>query len=66
MCSGSDVVDWLHCNVEGLTDRREARKYTGDLLKAGYIRNTINKVTFSEQCYYVFGDVCGGEDSHKH
>ncbi|KAM4742924.1 LOW QUALITY PROTEIN: segment polarity protein dishevelled homolog DVL-3 [Anableps anableps] len=56
---GSDVVDWLHCNVEGFTDRREARKYAGNLLKAGFIRHTVNKVTFSEQCYYVFGDLCG-------
>ncbi|GLD68623.1 segment polarity protein dishevelled homolog DVL-3-like protein [Lates japonicus] len=56
---GSDVVDWLHLNVEGFTDRREARKYAGNLLKAGYIRHTVNKVTFSEQCYYVFGDLCG-------
>ncbi|XP_042338232.1 segment polarity protein dishevelled homolog DVL-3-like, partial [Plectropomus leopardus] len=55
----SDVVDWLHRNVEGFTDRREARKYAGNLLKAGYIRHTVNKVTFSEQCYYVFGDLCG-------
>ncbi|KAF3693454.1 Segment polarity protein dishevelled -like protein DVL-3 [Channa argus] len=56
---GSDVVDWLHRNVEGFTDRREARKYAGNLLKARYIRHTVNKVTFSEQCYYVFGDLCG-------
>ncbi|MED6248342.1 Segment polarity protein dishevelled DVL-3 [Ataeniobius toweri] len=55
---GSDVVDWLHRNVEGFTDRREARKYAGNLLKAGFIRHTVNKVTFSEQCYYVFGDLC--------
>lgn len=55
---GSDVVDWLHRNVEGFTDRREARKYAGNLLKAGYIRHTVSKVTFSEQCYYVFGDLC--------
>ncbi|KAM4565850.1 segment polarity protein dishevelled homolog DVL-3 [Odontesthes bonariensis] len=56
---GSDVVDWLHRNVEGFTDRREARKYAGNLLKAGFIRHTINKVTFSEQCYYIFGELCG-------
>ncbi|XP_030600736.1 segment polarity protein dishevelled homolog DVL-3 isoform X2 [Archocentrus centrarchus] len=56
---GSDVVDWLHRNVEGFIDRREARKYAGNLLKAGFIRHTVNKVTFSEQCYYVFGDLCG-------
>lgn len=64
--AGSDVVDWLHRTVEGFTDRREARKYAGNLLKAGYIRHTVNKVTFSEQCYYVFGDFCAGESRHQH
>ncbi|KAL0600494.1 Segment polarity protein dishevelled-like protein DVL-3 [Plecturocebus cupreus] len=34
---GSDVVDWLYHNVEGFTDRREARKYASNLLKAGFI-----------------------------
>uniref|UniRef100_UPI0037E91772 segment polarity protein dishevelled homolog DVL-3 n=1 Tax=Semicossyphus pulcher TaxID=241346 RepID=UPI0037E91772 len=57
---GSDVVDWLHGHLEGFTDRREARKYAGNLLKAGFIRHTVNKVTFSEQCYYVFGDLSAG------
>ncbi|XP_069053411.1 segment polarity protein dishevelled homolog DVL-3 isoform X2 [Lepisosteus oculatus] len=56
---GSDVVDWLYHHVEGFTDRREARKYASNLLKAGYIRHTVNKITFSEQCYYIFGDLCG-------
>uniref|UniRef100_A0A4W3IQ13 Dishevelled segment polarity protein 3 n=1 Tax=Callorhinchus milii TaxID=7868 RepID=A0A4W3IQ13_CALMI len=56
---GSDVVDWLYNHVEGFPDRREARKYASNLLKAGYIRHTVNKITFSEQCYYIFGDVCG-------
>ncbi|XP_008313716.1 segment polarity protein dishevelled homolog DVL-3 isoform X2 [Cynoglossus semilaevis] len=55
---GSDVVDWLQRNVEGFTDRREARKYAENLLKGGYIRHTVRKVTFSEQCYYVFGEIC--------
>lgn len=63
---GSDVVDWLHRSVDGFTDRREARKYAGNLLKAGFIRHTVNKVTFSEQCYYVFGDLCGGKTSAHH
>ena len=26
-------------------------------LQANLIRHTVNKVTFSEQCYYVFGDL---------
>ncbi|XP_072035975.1 segment polarity protein dishevelled homolog DVL-3-like isoform X4 [Amphiura filiformis] len=55
---GSDVVEWLFTHVEGFSDRREARKYACNLLKAGYIRHTVNKITFSEQCYYVFGDLC--------
>ncbi|XP_030842765.1 segment polarity protein dishevelled homolog DVL-3 isoform X4 [Strongylocentrotus purpuratus] len=56
---GSDVVEWLFTHVEGFQDRREARKYACNLLKAGFIRHTVNKITFSEQCYYVFGDLCG-------
>ncbi|XP_064643216.1 segment polarity protein dishevelled homolog DVL-3-like isoform X9 [Lineus longissimus] len=56
---GSDLVDWLFTHVEGFADRRDARKYACNLLKAGFIRHTVNKITFSEQCYYVFGDLCG-------
>ena len=26
------------------------------MLKAGFIKHTVNKTTFSEQCYYTFGD----------
>ncbi|GBP89125.1 Segment polarity protein dishevelled homolog DVL-3 [Eumeta japonica] len=26
--------------------------------KAGFIRHTVNKITFSEQCYYVGGELC--------
>lgn len=57
---GSDVVDWLHTRVQGLGERREARKLASQLLREGYIRHTVNKYTFSEQCYYVFGDLCLG------
>ena len=60
--AGSDLVDWLHTHVEGFADRRDARKYACNLLKAGYIRHTVNKLTFSEQCYYVFGDYLGGKN----
>lgn len=55
--AGADVVDWLNSHVEGFLDRRDARKYASQMLKAGYIRHTVNKITFSEQCYYIFGDV---------
>ncbi|XP_064385358.1 segment polarity protein dishevelled homolog DVL-3-like isoform X2 [Halichondria panicea] len=53
---GSDLVDWLHTNVDGFIDRRHARKYAALMLKHGFLRHTVNKITFSEQCYYVFGD----------
>ena len=32
-CSGSDVVNWLFSNVQGFTDRREAKKYATQMLK---------------------------------
>lgn len=51
------MVEWLETHVDGFQDRREARKYASHLLKAGYIKHTVNKTTFSEQCYYVFGDL---------
>jgi hypothetical protein len=53
---GSDVVDWLFNHVEGFPDRRDARKYACNLLKYGYIRHAVNKMRFTEQCYYIFGD----------
>ncbi|XP_053318274.1 segment polarity protein dishevelled homolog DVL-2 [Spea bombifrons] len=59
---GSDVVDWLYHHVEGFQDRREARKFASNLLKAGFIRHTVNKITFSEQCYYIFGDLTSCEN----
>ncbi|XP_033102791.1 segment polarity protein dishevelled homolog DVL-3-like isoform X7 [Anneissia japonica] len=55
---GSDVVEWLFTHVEGFQDRRDARKYATGMLKMNYIKHTVNKITFSEQCYYVFGDLC--------
>uniref|UniRef100_P54792-2 Isoform Short of Putative segment polarity protein dishevelled homolog DVL1P1 n=1 Tax=Homo sapiens TaxID=9606 RepID=P54792-2 len=60
---GADVVDWLYTHVEGFKERREARKYASSLLKHGFLRHTVNKITFSEQCYYVFGDLCSNGSS---
>ncbi|KAA3679333.1 segment polarity protein dishevelled [Paragonimus westermani] len=54
---GSDLVDWLYSHVDGFSDRRDARRYAAEMLKYSYIRHTVNKSTFSEQCYYVFGDI---------
>ncbi|KAF9407381.1 hypothetical protein HW555_012570 [Spodoptera exigua] len=45
---GADVVDWILQHVAGITDRRDARKYASHMLKAGFIRHTVNKITFSE------------------
>ncbi|KAL5967402.1 hypothetical protein TSMEX_004876 [Taenia solium] len=56
---GSDLVDWLFAHVDGFNDRREVRKYASNMLKCGYIQHTVNKATFSEQCYYVFSDLAG-------
>lgn len=53
---GSEVVDWLYSNVDGFEDRRDARKYVTQMLKEGFIKHTVNKTTFSEQCYYTFCD----------
>ena len=63
--SGSDLVDWLIQKVEGLGERKDARRYAASLLKMGYIRHTVNKITFSEQCYYVFGECTGNSSSLK-
>ena len=54
---GADVVNWLFSNVSGFSDKREAKKYASQMLKAGFIRHTVNKSSFSEQCYYTFGDI---------
>lgn len=58
------MVDWLYSRVEGFKDRRDARKYASSLLKHGYLRHTVNKITFSEQCYYTFGDLCQSKQLH--
>ncbi|XP_044741381.1 segment polarity protein dishevelled homolog DVL-3 isoform X3 [Chrysoperla carnea] len=50
---GADLVDWLITNVQGLQERRDARKYAAHMLRAGLIRHTVNKMSFSEQCYYT-------------
>uniref|UniRef100_A0A914VNA8 Dishevelled n=2 Tax=Plectus sambesii TaxID=2011161 RepID=A0A914VNA8_9BILA len=55
---GSDLVDWLLKMVHGLYDRKDARKYAANLLRNHFIKHVVNKITFTEQCYYVLGDVC--------
>ncbi|RCN43471.1 DIX domain protein [Ancylostoma caninum] len=66
-CAGRDLVDWLLEHVEDLSDRKAARQYAAELLRAGLIRHVVSKLTFTEKCYYVFGDAVvgarGGADS---
>ena len=51
-------MDWLLAHVDGFTSRRDARQWaTNALLRPGLIRHTLNKNTFSEQCYYVFTEL---------
>lgn len=50
-------MEWLNLHVHGLGDRREARKYGSQLLKQGFIRHTVSRGSFNENCYYTFGDM---------
>ncbi|VDM07774.1 unnamed protein product [Wuchereria bancrofti] len=53
---GCDLVDWLMEHVHGITDRKAARIYASKLLAEGHIRHVVNKLTFTEKCYYIFED----------
>ncbi|KAI6242978.1 hypothetical protein M3Y99_00208500 [Aphelenchoides fujianensis] len=55
---GSALIDWLIEHVEGVRDRKDARKYAADLLRDRLIAHVVNKSSFSEQTYYVFGEEC--------
>ncbi|CAO1419423.1 unnamed protein product [Diamesa tonsa] len=61
---GSDLVNWIIENVDGVNDRREARKYIANMLRKCYIKHTVNKLTFSEQCYYVIGEGDVGHNAY--
>ena len=50
-------------HVQGFTDRKAARKYATEMLKQRLIVHTLNKNSFSEQCYYKFGSSCVGGNS---
>ncbi len=54
---GSDLVNWLFQNVDGFVNRHDARGYASIMLKAGSISQPFHEWTFSEHCYYVFGDI---------
>lgn len=52
---GADCVNWIQENVAGVEDRREARRIVSSMLRNNYIKHTVNKLNFSEQCYYALG-----------
>uniref|UniRef100_A0AC34RBM1 Uncharacterized protein n=1 Tax=Panagrolaimus sp. JU765 TaxID=591449 RepID=A0AC34RBM1_9BILA len=55
---GSDLIDWLMTYVEGLNDRKDAKKYAADLLKEGHITHMVNDKKFNKQSYYMIGPNC--------
>ena len=54
-------MDWLLENVDGLRDKKEAKKFATDLLKLKLITQMhANQQTFIEQRYYMVGPECQG------
>ncbi|CAL2031390.1 unnamed protein product [Caenorhabditis brenneri] len=53
---GRDLVYWLVDHMTDIHSRKHARLYAARLLAAGLIRHVVSKLTFTEKCYYVFGD----------
>ncbi|EFO86224.1 CRE-MIG-5 protein [Caenorhabditis remanei] len=53
---GCDLIDWLVEHMTDIHSRKHARLYAARLLAAGLIRHVVSKLTFTEKCYYVFGD----------
>lgn len=43
--------------MKGLNSRKEAKEYATNMLKNNYIKHPFNKNSFSENRYYVFGDL---------
>ena len=53
---GADLVDWLHENVVGLEDRRDAKTYAATLFQGQMVRGTVQarRDRFSEKSLYCF------------
>ncbi|CAC42334.1 Segment polarity protein dishevelled homolog mig-5 [Caenorhabditis elegans] len=62
---GRDLVDWLVDHMADIHNRKKARIYAARLLAAGLIRHVVSKLTFTEKCYYVFGDGILGNDRNS-
>lgn len=53
---GNDLVLWLVDHMADIHTKKRARIYAARLLAAGLIRHVVSKQTFTDKCYYVFGD----------
>ena len=47
-------------HVEGLSDRKEAKRYATELLQLKFISHMVNGNKFNEQSYYMIGQECAG------
>lgn len=54
--SGQDLINWLADNVVGLEDRKSCEKYSGELLRNGFIEQKFNRNSFTAQCYYTINE----------
>lgn len=54
--SGQDLINWLADNVEGLEDRKNCEKYSGELLRKGFIEQKFKKNSFTAFCYYTINE----------
>lgn len=54
---GSDAIEWLYKHVEGLKDKKAAKKLASRLLKEGFIEHSVSQSRdFSKNRYYIFSD----------
>ena len=47
---------WLADNVEGLEDRKNCEKYSGELLRKGFIEQKFKKNSFTAYSYYTINE----------
>lgn len=53
---GRDLINWIMEHMSDIHSKKQAKAYASRLLAAGLIRHVVSKLTFTENCYYVFGD----------
>uniref|UniRef100_A0A7E4ZZ36 DEP domain-containing protein n=1 Tax=Panagrellus redivivus TaxID=6233 RepID=A0A7E4ZZ36_PANRE len=53
---GNEMLAWLMEHVEGLKNKKAARKYAASLLTKGLIRHVLDGKQFDKKRYYFFAD----------